>query len=404
MLMTVQSQRSHQRQARIASGDVLRALARSRARSDWATDVALALAAAAIGALVFLEVASQHSREAVLVDLALGAMAWLALWMWRWQPAAIAVFAMLAAVVSAAAAGPAIVAAFCATVHASRRGVVVVAAVSVLSAAVFPAIYRTSHGYRADVAVGELLTAVVLGWGLFVRARRELVLSLRERADRVEREQRLSVAQAREGERRRIAGEMHDVLAHRVSLLSVHAGALEFRPDASAQDVATVAGVIRAGAHGVLQDLREVIGVLRSDADADLTAPHLMLEHVPALVAEARAAGTAISCSIDVPDDATPPPVLGRTVYRLVQEGLTNARKHALGSPVQVSVEGRPGGALTASVITRPTLPATRSIVPGWGIGLVGLRERVMFAGGELEHGRDANGNFVLEATLPWRL
>ena len=108
-----------------------------------------------------------------------------------------------------------------------------------------------------------LLTAVVVGWGLFVRARRELVFSLRERAARLEAEQRLRVEQAREAERRRIAREMHDVLAHRVSLLTLHAGALEFRPDASPEEVAEAAGVIRATAHAALEELRRVIGVLR---------------------------------------------------------------------------------------------------------------------------------------------
>ncbi len=353
---------------------------------------------------MLLEFSPLHSREG-LVDIALGIAAWLALCAWRWHPTAVAVFAMLAASVSAAAVGPAIVAAFCATVRAPRRGVVVVAAASALSAAAFPAIYSSSHGYLADAAVGELVTAVVLGWGLFVRARGQLVRSLRERADRLEREQRLNVAQARDGERRRIAGEMHDVLAHRVSLLSVHAGALEFRPDAPAHEIAAAAGVIRDSAHGILQDLREVIGVLRSDADsAGLVAPQPTLAHVPALVAESLAAGAQISCSIDVPDDRELPPALGRTVYRLVQEGLTNARKHAPGSAVQIDVRGRPGGALAARVISCPTLVAAQPAAPGWGIGLVGLRERVTLAGGVLTHGSDANGNFVLQATLPWRV
>ena len=84
---------------------------------------------------------------------------------------------------------------------------------------------------------------------MFVRARRQLVLSLRERAERAEAEQQLRVSQARHLERTRIAREMHDVLAHRISLLSLHAGALEFRPDAPPAEVARAAGVIRASAH-----------------------------------------------------------------------------------------------------------------------------------------------------------
>ena len=98
---------------------------------------------------------------------------------------------------------------------------------------------------------------------MFVRARRQLVVSLRDRAERAEAEQQLRVEQARQAERARIAREMHDVLAHRISLLSLHAGALEFRPDAPPEEVARAAGVIRASAHEALEDLREVIGVLR---------------------------------------------------------------------------------------------------------------------------------------------
>ena len=88
-----------------------------------------------------------------------------------------------------------------------------------------------------------LVTAATVAWGMFVRARRQLVASLRERADRAEAEQQLRVEQARQQERARIAREMHDVLAHRISLLSMHAGALEFRPDAPPEEVARAAGV-----------------------------------------------------------------------------------------------------------------------------------------------------------------
>ena len=94
--------------------------------------------------------------------------------------------------------------------------------------------------------------------------------------------------------------------------------------------------------------------------------------------------------------------MLGRTAYRVVQEGLTNARKHAPAAAVEVAVAGRPGNALTVSVVSRRAVGGAEAGVPGWGTGLVGLRERVTLAGGELEHGPDASGDFVLKATLPW--
>ena len=183
-----------------------------------------------------------------------------------------------------------------------------------------------------------LLTAVVVGWGLFVRARREVIFSLRERAARLEAEQRLRVEQARDAERRRIAREMHDVLAHRVSLLTLHAGALEFRPDASPEEVAEAAGVIRATAHAALEDLRGVIGVLRDGEGGDgPEPPQPTLADIPALVEESRAAGMKVECSIGEPPGPVPD-ALGRTAYRVVQEGLTNARKHAPAAAVAVHV------------------------------------------------------------------
>ena len=137
------------------------------------------------------------------------------------------------------------------------------AALTLASTAIFPLLYAGDELYSTQIALGVLIAGVVVGWGLFVRVQRELVLSLRERAERVEAEQRQRVEQAREAERRRIAREMHDVLAHRISLLSLHAGALEFHPDASAEEVAQAAAVIRASAHAALEELRDVIGVLR---------------------------------------------------------------------------------------------------------------------------------------------
>ena len=162
-----------------------------------------------------------------------------------------------------------------------------------------------------------LITGVVVGWGLFVRVQRELVLSLRERAATLEAEQRLRVEQAREAERLRIAREMHDVLAHRVSLLSLHAGALEFHPDASAEEVAEAAGVIRASAHAALEELRDVIGVLREGPPASAPEPpQPTLADIPALVEECRAAGhaRALRSSTCPPTRRCPPPSGARPI------------------------------------------------------------------------------------------
>ena len=111
--------------------------------------------------------------------------------------------------------------------------------------------------------------AALVGWGQGDRARQALLASLRERARRAEAEQASRVAEARVAERARIAREMHDVLAHRLSLLATYAGALEYRPDAPPEQLARAAGVVRAGVHQALDELREVITVLRDDDDVD---------------------------------------------------------------------------------------------------------------------------------------
>ena len=134
-----------------------------------------------------------------------------------------------------------------------------------VSNAIYPLLYADGElgGYWGTIALCVLVMTVAIGWGLFARTRRELVASLHERARRLESEQLLRVEQARDAERRRIAREMHDVLAHRLSLLSLHAGALEFRRDASPEEVAEAAGVIRASGQAALEELRAVIGLLR---------------------------------------------------------------------------------------------------------------------------------------------
>jgi signal transduction histidine kinase len=221
---------------------------------------------------------------------------------------------------------------------------------------------------------------------------------------RAEREQQLRVQQARDLERTRIAREMHDVLAHRLSLLSMHAGALEFRPDAPPAEVAQAAGVVRASARQALEDLREVIGVLRDGTDGDAgTRPLPTLGDLPALVEESRRAGVRVRAEYRVTDLAEVPLATGRTAYRVVQEGLTNVRKHAPGTVATVQVEGGPGLGLTVEVRNPPPAGTEHAVpLPGAGTGLVGLLERISLSSGRLEHGWTADGDFRLRATLPW--
>jgi signal transduction histidine kinase len=155
----------------------------------------------------------------------------------------------------------------------------------------------------------------------------------------------------------------------------------------------------------VLEDLREVIGVLRDEASGDSPdRPQPTLADLPALVDESRQAGMRVRLDQRVADLAAVPRGIGRSAYRIVQEGLTNARKHALRATVDVTVSGAPGDGLTVEVRNPSPVGAGASpAIPGAGTGLVGLAERANLAGGRLEHGRTASGEFRLWAWLPWR-
>jgi signal transduction histidine kinase len=377
-----------------------------RSARDWVVDVVMYAVAIGLSAVVLVNTWSDHGPLALVVDFALGAVAFVALWFRRSYPIAVGVITGAATLVSGAAGGPALLALFNVALRASRRAILGIAAIALASTAIFPVVYPGGDPYSTELVLGILITGVVVGWGLFVRVQRELVLSLRERATRLEAEQRQRVEQAREAERLRIAREMHDVLAHRVSLLSLHAGALEFHPDAPAEEVAQAAAVIRASAHAALEELRDVIGVLREGPPGSgPEPPQPTLAEIPALVEESRLAGMRVRWHIDVPGDALLPATLGRAAYRIVQEGLTNARKHAPAAAVAVTITAEAGTALVVEVVSRQAIGVAAGgalALPGAGTGLVGLAERVALAGGELEHGADGAGDFVLRARLPW--
>jgi signal transduction histidine kinase len=302
-------------------------------------------------------------------------------------------------------AAAALIAFFTVAVHRPFRYVAIFGAISLAS--VF--LYYELHPDRdtpllVSFAISASITIAVAAWGMFVRARRQLVHSLRERAERAEAERQEHAERARLQERARIAREMHDVLAHRISLLSMQAGALEFRPGATPDEVARAAGVIRASSHQALQDLREVIGVLREAPDgAAPERPQPTLAELPALVEESREAGMVVRDRLQVEDMASVPAAMGRNAYRIVQEGLTNARRHAPGTAVVLTLSGRPGDGLEIEV--RNPMAAyrpERAVPPGSGAGIIGLAERAHLAGGRLEHGRTQSGDHRLWAWLPW--
>ncbi|MEV5546415.1 histidine kinase [Streptomyces sp. NPDC052309] len=375
-----------------------------RTARDWIVDFGCFLLAVLVGILAMdtLEQEPDLPKAVEAVDQLIGALACAAVWLRRRWPVGLAVAMVPAGLVSGTAGGAVLVSLFTLAVHRPFRYVAWVGGACAAVQAVYYWL-RPEPGvpYLGAALFGVLLTATVAGWGMLVRAKRQLLLSLRDRARHAEAEARLRAEQAQRLAREAIAREMHDVLAHRLTLLSVHAGALEFRPDASREEVARAAGVIRESAHEALQDLREIIGVLRAaDAD-DAGRPQPTLAALDELVAESREAGMKVTLAGRVADPAAVPASVGRTAYRIAQEALTNARKHAPGTEVTVSVAGGPGDGLAVTVRnTAPEGGVPR--VPGSGQGLIGLSERATLAGGTLTHGPTADGGFEVRARLPW--
>jgi signal transduction histidine kinase len=147
-----------------------------------------------------------------------------------------------------------------------------------------------------------------------------------------------------------------------------------------------------------------VIGVLREGADgADPERPQPTLADLPALIEESRAAGIQVRFEGRVEALEAAPAATGRNAYRIVQEGLTNARKQAQGAAVDVKADGAPRRGLTIEIRNRlPVGVGAAPAIPGAGTGIVGLAERASLAGGRLEHGFTPSGDYRLWVWLPW--
>jgi signal transduction histidine kinase len=373
-----------------------------RSRRDWIADCALFALAVGLGS-VSLASSAEHGLDGPLlvVDAIGGAALCLALWWRRRWPFALGLISLPILAISSFAGPAGLIILFTVAAYRRWQPATLVAGLQLALLPLQRALHPQGDSLTAYYLTAVLGTAAVVVWGMFHRGRRQ---GRGERLRRAEAEEQLRVEKIRQAERARIAREMHDVLAHRISLLSLHAGALEFRPEAPPEEVARAAAVIRASAHQALEDLRTVIGFLREGADGEAPQPpQPTLAALPGLLEESRAAGMRLHADIRVADLAAVPESIGRHALRIVQEGLTNARKHAASAAVDVRVEGAPGEGLTVEVRNpAPVLAAGAAEIPGSGTGLVGLAERATLAGGRLEHGLDGNGDFRLDAWLPW--
>ena len=246
------------------------------------------------------------------------------------------------------------------------------------------------------ITIAVLRTAVGPLLALYFGARHAMVRALTERAERAERERYLLAEQARADERARLAGEMHDVVTHRVSLMVLQAGALSV----TAKDEATrrAAEELRAAGVQALDELRDLVGILRTSAEEDPAPPAAGLA---ALADESTAVGTPAELT-EHGDPALASPVVARTVYRIVREALTNVRKHAPGAHVLVQVDYGESQ-VQVSVTNTPvaSAPVTGLASTGSGLGIAGLRQRIELVHGTLRAGPTPDGGFCLEATLP---
>jgi signal transduction histidine kinase len=249
------------------------------------------------------------------------------------------------------------------------------------------------------VVVTVLVVGVPVLLGLWIGIRRALIAHLRDEAERLEREQLLDAERAKAQERARIAREMHDVVAHRVGLMVLHAGALEvsLADPAAAQQAA----LVRQTGREALQELRDILGILREGEDRALLDPQPTLADLDRLVQQSRDTGMAVSVAVDGTRRQLPATV-ERTAYRLVQEALTNVHRHAANAATEVGVRY---GREELEVAVRNARPADGPhpglALASGGHGLVGLRERVTLLGGTFRAGPRLDGGFEVRASIP---
>ncbi|MFG2054585.1 sensor histidine kinase [Micromonospora sp. NPDC048930] len=291
----------------------------------------------------------------------------------------------------------------------------IVAAVGVVLAALQ---VRGPAAWWASALWFGMVTAAVWLVGLNVRTRRLYVLSLEERAATLEREREAESRAAVAEERTRIARELHDVVAHSMAVMIVQADGVRFTIDRDPATAREAAKVVADTGRQALEEMRRLVGVLRepsrpepaaapaaaaaSDGGLSAEPAHRRpaLVELPDLLDRFRAAGLAVSCATT--GEPTPlPPGLELTVYRVVQESLTNALKHAgVGASVEVRLDWSPAAVVVRAVDDGRGRPVVRP-APSGGHGLVGMRERVGVYDGSLAAGPTLGGGWRVEARLP---
>jgi signal transduction histidine kinase len=366
-------------------------------RRSRAFDIAIAVTLAAADGL-FLWFAEQKFWLPPPVVSACSVVLGLALIVRRSHPVGLAVFAVVFGTVSGAGAfGTLVILYSLAAYTASRRTVVVIAVAGYVANLLLPGPTAATESFLAQAIFGIAFVGVPVLLGLYMGARKQLLASLQERAARLEREQHLLAERARAEERTRIAREMHDVVANRISVMVVHAGALKaiaVRDPARAAETAAVIGDMGRQA---LEELRHVVGVLRQGEKA-LPQEVVTLAHLRELVGQSGAAGLRVDLKVRG-EERPMPPAVGRAVYRLVQEALTNVHKHAGAADTRVDLGLLPE-AIEVEIANEPPTAGPEHRLPSGGNGLIGLRERVTALGGSFDAG-PRDGGYAVRARLP---
>lgn len=282
-------------------------------------------------------------------------------------------------------------------------GAVLVSIAAGLSTRFVP--WRVNEGANTspiESVLVSLVTIVVFALiGMYHGVRQDRQAEVAMAAELAEAESEYAVL----AERNRIAREMHDVLAHRISLVSMHAGVLAYRTDLSAEETRSIAQIIQENAHASLTELRSVLSTLREvpSPDAAPAAPQPTLVLLPRLLEEARGFGQRIEIDQFL-DAAAVPQLTSRHSYRILQECLTNARKHAPYATVEVRLAGSPRDGVSIRVANPITVVGGAgggAGVPGARLGLVGISERAQMLGGRCDAG-ERGGRFVVDVWLPW--
>jgi signal transduction histidine kinase len=368
-------------------------------------DALVALAVATIGVVeVVANTSIRPEAAALVVEVALGAALW-----WRHQRPLAAVTAVAVLQVVEAVAGvplqqpivPLLASAiviYAVVAHASLRIGLVGLSIMIVAVAVETVLQHKG--------LGNFVFAMVFAVGTFFVARTVAYRTrhadeMRERADEVEQRRDDDVRRAAEAERTRIARELHDVIAHSVGVMVVQAGAAERVLDRDPEAAVAALRSVQGTGRQAIAEMARLVSILREGGEEVGLAPQPGIDDVTALVEETRRSGIPVELEVSGPAQPVAP-ALGLTIYRIVQEALTNIRKHAGDARATVRLDYTQDAITTEVADTGATSGAAPvQQVNGTGHGLIGMRERVAMYGGTLQLDHPDGGGFVVRARLP---